>query len=377
MPKFKKHSFVICCALVLLVLLSVTSQALIGSVAAKYATEKTFDLNIRVPKNYYTVTYYQYDDTPLRTIDEWGNVTHTLRDATGVILPENAESFLGWVNALGEAPGAIRETMSLFPSFKYNETIYTVRFMDMKGETLVASATFKESQVGQTASSVITAPETGPDLTGESLEFKGWGVRTDSGATAWTDYTLPNSDVTVYAQYEYSGELNLTPVDTDGDGTVDEYQVDSAAGLSGVLEIPGYINGLPVAVIVDISDDGEINGLWSDGITKVIFNDGTTTIKEGALANTADLKEVVLPSSVTTIESNAFASTMGGAFISKTLTITYDGTWEEFQAIAKENGWESGLVTGTTVVCTNGVATLTARTILGYGYYTWDFEPNS
>lgn len=372
MNKLKKYSLSICCCTIAFIFFVLAIfHSFVGNVSAKYVMEYKLDDPIAVEKNYYTVIYYQYNDTILQTIHEMGNATHSLRDGTGVTIPENAESFLGWVTALGgEAPNSISKSMSLFPSFEYKETIYTVRFMDMKGETLVASATFKESQVGQTASSVITAPKTGPDLSGEDLEFTGWGVRTDSGVTAWDDYKLPASDVTVYAQYEYSGKLNLTPVDTDGDGTVDEYQVDSAPGLSGTLEVPGYINGLPVAVIVDISDNGSVNGLLGDGITTVIFNEGTTTIKSGALAYTADLKEVVIPSSVTTIESNAFSSGWG-AVIGKTVTITYDGTWEQFQGIVKDR-WANGLAEGSKVICTDGVATRRST-----WEAEWDFVANS
>lgn len=374
--KIKNHRL-LSFTLAVLLLFLVAFQTFVEVVSARYVKDLVLDNVITIPKNYYTVTYYQHDGILLDNVNVFLSTEHSLRNGENVTLPDGAESFIEWVNALGNEPDLTkREDYSLYPKFKYSDVIYEVRFMDMKGEQLLGSATFKESQAGQKATDVITTPLTAPDLT--DLEFTGWGVRTDSGTVAWSDYTLSKADVVVYAQYEYNGELSLTPVDTDGDGDIDEYQVNSTSGLSGELRIPGDINGVPVAVVVEISDKGEINGLGRDGITKVIFEKGITTISSNALAQTADLKEVVIPSTVTKIGSNAFARTGGGTLISKTITVTYDGTWEQWLQIT-EKGWESGLTTGTTVICTDGTATLTVSGgILGYGAtYSWKFVPNS
>ena len=374
----KKQKGEHCLRLATIVLLACLLLNFIGSTSAKYAKNFKFEDILTVPKNYYTVTYYQHDGTILDSIKCFTNVGHTLRGNQGVLIPDGAESFIGWVNALGNDPDlSKKQDYSLYPSFQYKEASYEVRFMDMKGENLLGSVSFKESQAGSKASSVIKNLPTPPTI--EDFEFTGWGVRREGQATiAWEDYTLTKSDVVVYAQYVYSGKLNVNGVDNDNDGVVDYYQVDSTSGLSGEYEIPGYINGIPVAVIVDISDNGEINGLIGNGITKVIINEGTTTIGAEAMAMTADLKEVKLPSTIASIGKNAFASTAGGSIVSKKINIIYNGTWEDWNKIQKDSGWDSGLSSGATVTCTDGVATLSVSGgFLGYGAtYTWSFAKN-
>ena len=76
----------------------------VGSVSARYAKKMVFGDTVVIPKNYYTVTYFQHDGTELQTVKEYKNISHSLYDGTNVSLPSGAESFEGWVNALGDMP---------------------------------------------------------------------------------------------------------------------------------------------------------------------------------------------------------------------------------------------------------------------------------
>lgn len=357
MQKIKKYRLLICCTLAVVLLISIALQNLVGTVSAKYVKDIVFNNTITVPKNYYTVTYYQYDGTVLENVNEYSNMAHSLRDGTGAMLPSGAESFIGWVNALGNSPDlSKREDYGLYPAFKYPETTYEVRFMDMKGEELLGSATFKESQAGQRATDVITDTPTAPTLT--DLEFTGWGVRTDSGTVSWSDYTLTKADVVVYAQYTYNGNLQLTPVDEDGDGTTDYYRVDATANLEAEVIIPGYINGIPVAVITDLASG------FAGNVETIIVEDGVETINKDAFAFTPNLKNVTIPLSVTSIGANTFSSGWG-ILTQKQVTITYDGTWEQWDQIT-ENGWDDGLVAGSKVVCADGTYVKSGNIFTGY-----------
>jgi hypothetical protein len=62
--------------------------------------------------------------------------------------------------------------------------------------------------------------------------------------------------------------------------------------------------------------------------------------------------------------------------ISKTITIKFAGTWEEFQAACEED-WERGLATGTKVECSDGTATLKATEYWLYHDYKWTFVENT
>jgi len=71
-------------------------------------------------------------------------------------------------------------------------------------------------------------------------------------------------------------------------------------------------------------------------LTNVFIPDGVTFIGPGAFGECSTLKSVTIPSTVTSIRFSAF-----GACPSLT-SITYNGTEEQWNAITKEFGWDSG-----------------------------------
>ena len=92
---------------------------------------------------------------------------------------------------------------------------------------------------------------------------------------------------------------------------------------------------------------------------------------------TSGLKNVTIPTSVTSIGANAFSSDLG-SWIGKKVTINYAGTKAEWDAVNKPSDWQDGLEDGSTVVCSDGVYTLkTSGGILGFGKnYTWTWKAN-
>ena len=360
-----KRSFLIVSITAFALLATIVLSYIAGAVSAKYAKEVVYSDIAVIPKNYYTVTYFQHDGSEFQKVNVYSNTSHTLRDGTGVNLPSGAESFAGWVNALGEAPDLTkRGDYSLYPTFTYPEATYEVRFMDMQGETLIGTATFKEGQAGKNGGSIITPP-TAPTV--EDMDFQGWVVRSGSDTVAWSDYTLTKADVVVYAQYVYNGNLELTGVDAEPkDGIIDYYQVESVDDLGETVTVPGYINGVPVAIVSKLTSN------LFDDTTTIILEEGIQVLKQESLAGTPDLNTVVLPSTLTTIENKTFSSNVLG-MASKDISFTYNGTGAQWDAIDKQSGWDAGLADGVIITCSDGVYRLSRSWL---GTYTWTWTPN-
>ena len=270
-----------------------------------------------------------------------------------------------WMNAgstrVDTVPEGNTENIVLYPSFR---GIYTATFVDLDGNVL-ATETFTNSAYSNVTGMQLSVPEI------EYCEFDHWEVRSAGAATTTSreEFNFKNckNDITIYPVYTYDGNLNLMPHDSDGDGSTNYYTVEAASGLSGDVVIPGKVGNIPVTSITDLSSD------WlNTKVNSIEIKDGVQAIGANAFAMTMGLKEVTIPTSVTSIGKNAFASTIGGAIVRKEITINYAGTWEEFQSICA-SGWESGLIDGTKVVCTDGTATLKTSTFLGYGSYEWTF----
>ena len=290
----------------------------------------------------------------------------------------NGAKCISWSNAgsnvIETLPANYGENIVVYPTF---EGVYTARFVDQDGNVLkyVTFTNSNYSAVTDAKNSVAV-----PGIT--DFEFDYWEIHTtnSNGELVKThidkfNFGSVKSDITVYPVYIYQGKLNMTGVDEDGDGDYEYYQVDAIDGLVGALDVPGEVNGLPVRKVVDISSDTINGSIGSDstGITDVNFGEGVKEIGDGALAMTADLERVSLPSTIEYIGGAAFANTIGGSIVQKKIEITFNGTiaqWNEKKASFASN-WDNGLVTGSVVICTDGYYVLTAETFFGYGTYTW------
>ena len=310
-------------------------------------------------------TQYIWDKDGEVTVDSIDDTAH------GKLEGDYITDFGGWVNTASEEIKTIPSTNTtdivLYP--KLTQKV-TVRWVDEDGN-VIESVTTKS---GTTYNQLMGAPEKSESKY-DNMTFHHWEIReTDGSYTEVSSNYQITKDITLYPYYTYDGgegAIRLEGHDDNGDGRYDRYTVEAAAGLNNVITIPGVVNGVPVTVITDLSSE------WNnDGIKSIIIKEGVQEINSNAFAMTSSLKNVEIPASVTSIGANAFASTVGGTLISKKLTITYHGTWEEWQNIQKAKNWERGLVTGTTVVCTNGTATLKAKEYVIYSDYTWTFVEN-
>lgn len=263
------------------------------------------------------------------------------------------DDFSHWVNTgadkITTIPEGNTKHVTLYAAL---ESKFTARYLDESGNVLTTVTFTAKSNL-----SVIknAAPEN-PASSSQYLAFDHWEVRNSDGSTTELDEYKPSSakgDITIYPYYNVkqgSGMIGLRGRDTDGDGVIDEYTVEAVTGLSGKIEIPGYVNGVPVKVITDLSGDSV-----NSAITSIIIKDGVETINSEAFAMTSNLKEVTVPASVTSVGSNVFASGLGGGFTDligagKVVTITYAGTWDQWLSIC-ESGWDSGIAKNSKVIC--------------------------
>ena len=162
----------------------------------------------------------------------------------------------------------------------------------------------------------------GPASKSDFLEFYYWAVRNaDGSSTRLEDYKFSDSDITIYPYYNVSAagtaSMTLQGVDTDGDGHFNHYVVTgfNATNAKVDVEIPDYINGLPVIEVTD-----------------------------GAFAEFNDITTVKIPTTITSIGADAFANKENSGFLGalkyEQITFLYEGTYEQWQAIEKDDNWD-------------------------------------
>lgn len=262
------------------------------------------------------------------------------------------------------------------------ENIFTARYVDEAGNVL---ATVQFTQKSNLSVIEGAKPKENPKSASEYLEFNHWEVKNADGThTDLGSYKPSNAkgDITIYPYFNIKdGGLGLTPVDVEGDGDIDYYTVEAvdASNLGTDVEIPGMINGIPVKTITDLS------GNWATNTQNIIVKEGVEEIKAEAFAGTTSLQTVELPSTIIKIEKNAFydSSVIGNignlVGFEKKPTIIYNGTKTDWDKVcANSEGWETGLSSGTKVICNDGVYTLTrSGGSWGGNYtYTWTWAAN-
>ena len=287
---------------------------------------------------------------------------------------ENEIQFGGWVNAasieIDKIPANNTKDVVLYPFF---ESPYTARFVDQQGNIL-AWCLFNEKNTDNLSGAFAQAKENLPKLDGdyELINWKISGTKlNDEKFTATLPLTPSNTDwnafkgykdVTITPHYRYKG-ADLIEVIDELTGEVDHYQVAGYAGGTGttVVEIPAYVNGKPV-----------------------------TEINANAFSSYDKLHVVVIPKTVDKIGVKAI-SDQGDLFAKQeTVTLYYEGSYEEWKAKNYGDDWITGLGESSRVFFLNGGDTVDpnvylqvkhdAIKIFGVGYirdYSFEEKTNA
>ena len=347
----------------------VTLETPMEILGEKYATwykvSRAFKYKITFMDNNSNVldTQYIMDNSNDVIVDKLdGDETHGARSKLDSSYA--GDKFGGWVNAASVKvesipPADNPKDIVLYPTYSQK---YTVRWLDEDGNVIATAQTSGNKPKYSSVSD--SEPTDTASKYGDEMQFSHWEIRTVDGEgnvtyTPVSDNPEITTDVAIYPVYNYNGRINLKPYDTDGDGRPNYYTVEAASGLDGKVTIPGYVNGVQVVAITDLSGDW-VNGLLGGGIATVIIENGVEEIGSKAFAGTASLKNVTIPKSVTKIGKNAFAEDdwlVGGlGSWTKQITITYEGTKKEWNDIDKADGWDDN-TRKITVNCTDGTLT--------------------
>jgi hypothetical protein len=179
-----------------------------------------------------------------------------------------------------------------------------------------------------------------------AYQFNSWSREIKLSSAAYTEVVgVPTivkmrSDLNLYAVWDKTPVLQIV---TGSSGTVVINAIHRAALVN--LVIPEYVNGIQVITIptdfitapaatptaittitdklrgaihlpnsVNIISSGAFNNFQGE---RIELNEGITTIGANAFANTPNLKEIIIPSTVTTIDAGAFPVVAGKHFVIK------------------------------------------------------------
>ena len=247
--------------------------------------------------------------------------------------------FGGWVNAgstkVTKIPAGTTGTVKLYPHFN---SPHTARFVDQNGNVL-AWCLFHSDKLGELKKTEILARN---QLTfDEHFEFDYWEIHYGEDSSKYpkfnendvSNFAGYDQDVTIYPVYKFKGDVTLIPVDSDGDGETNYYQVSGYSNPNGqaLVEIPAYVNGKPV-----------------------------TEISGGAFSSYDGVHSILIPKDVTYIGNNAFAEKWGTIDSGESITIYYGGSYADWVKIENnfDSEWESGVSSSTRIFFLNGGETV-------------------
>lgn len=286
-----------------------------------------------VSEGAYTVTYISYAKTVKVEFVADNTKVHTLWDVKEHTVGTSHPLY--WENGHGDSfdvgdkykdghtniiPAGNTTNYIFYPRWP-NEL--TIRFHDAEGNMLYHEH-FKEGSAHQLnmteVNAAINALQTKLDAT-KRVIIVSWN--TDVSKINFSD---ANADITVHAKYELStSSITLVPV-YDNNEVLTHYKVVDAAETieNVVISIPPYVGTVPVA-----------------------------SLAAGAFAGFDNLHAVVIPHRITHIGTGALAENWkNGTFGTdkgETITIYYEGTYEEWQKIKLDNGWYYGISKDTRV----------------------------
>ena len=324
---------------------------------------------VEVCKSYYSITYVNDGQTldVIYVTDNTESVKVANDQAQKLVLEwaeKNIEggtiAFGGWMNAasnkLTTIPAGNDKNIVLYPYFN---SPYTASFVDQNGNIL-AWCLFNDSDVSRLQDAYALAKENLPNP-GDDFELIHWVVRGTNLKDGSIKVDLANNntnwdsfkgykDVTITPHYRYKG-ADLIEVFDELTGEIDHYQ---AAGygsgvVSTVVKLPESVNGKPV-----------------------------TEINANAFSSYDKLHVVVIPTTIETIGKKAI-SDQGDLFAKQeTVTIYYEGSYEEWKSKGYGDDWITGLSEDSRVFFLNGGDTVDTNvylevehksyTIFGVGY---------
>ena len=312
-------------------------------------------------------TYYAATNDSVYTLPTDDN-GEAVKKALDSMKNEGANiAFSHWMNAgstvVANIPAGNITNYKVYPSFA---NLYTATFVDQQGN-VIDYEFFTQDTADKVTTKVngITPPAV------KDCTFDYWEVHvTDDGgkttvSKAWSDYlkdsSLGTTDITMYPIYTYNGDVNLIPVDNDGDGITDEYKVG------------GYSNG---------------TGLTQVEIPEIVNGKEITSINQGAFAGYGDLEDIIIPHSVKMLGANAFCANKDGIFNSEypQIQIIFDGTKAEWEALVKAsenagNDWDDNIGANSNVVClrekTAGYYNMKPRAIVQNPPRGWEWKSGS
>ena len=332
----------------------------------------------------YSVTYINDGQVlAIKYVTENGAVSTVNSAAQDLVEKWAAENitgtweFGGWMNAgstkITQIDANNTKNIVLYPYFNKP---YTARFVDQQGN-VIAYCFFHKEDLTKLEATAKAAQDALPDP-GESFGFDYWEVNANGTKEKYNINNFKNYgyDVTIYPVYRYTGNLKLTPIDEDSDGTIDYYKVEAVEKLNETTIIPGYVNGVPVKLVEKLYKN-DSNWDFGSGVKTIIIEEGVERLAHNSLGYTEDLTTVKLPSTINRLEKNAFSRNTGDD--KKVLTIEFNGTMAEWKSISKHEEWHNGLKTGTRVICSDGYFELKMTEYLwgAYQSYIWTEYPEN
>lgn len=284
--------------------------------------------------------------------------------------PNNGDlPFAYWINANAEAVYyySAGNTNSYTLSAKW-DSIYQIMFVDNDGN-IVYQESFK--------SSATKLSSEGQAIVDAKLAEYAEAAAMQDMSVKWDNYKIAGAtgNITVRLIYTYTGNLNLIPVDSDGDGITDYYSVQAVDTLKNPTKIPGEVNGIPVEVVEKLYKN-ENNFDYGSGVKNIEIGEGVKRVEANALAYTSSLSTVSLPSTLEYLGKNTFSRNFGSDI--KQVTIYFNGTMAEWQEIVNNSHdeWHNGLKEGSRVVCSDGYFELERGLGSSLGSYKWNAHSN-
>lgn len=259
--------------------------------------------------------------------------------------PEADAEWQGWVNALGvTVPNTLEVTKNVVFNAKWKLKDYYVRYLDLDGSIVHEEKIDKNNRTidldandHAKLNALLTTMENSLN-TGEAGQY---GLQF---SVSWESYSIPNpvADVYVSPAVSFSADENadasikLTPqvdsngniIDENGDGHPDGFVVSGVSKDNDNMDIsiPEEVAGMPIVAIAN-----------------------------NTFAGFDNLHVVRIPKTVTAIGSEAF-SDESFSIINKgeTITIYFEGSKSEWDAVSKASGWDKGLSPSTNIFFLNG-----------------------